>query len=167
MNYFSIVARCYSIGLIGIVLLLSLYKKQLEKPLLYSLLLVFTANTSFLNTVAIIPLGFIFIHNLCNKASIIPKKQYIFSWVILASGATLWIFPFLNGYGYRELLGLHYPSIHHIFNFFKGKNLFFVSYLIVLTINLLLADKKAKFSILLTLFIYLLVCYVKCRLTKS
>ena len=64
LNYFPIVARCYSIGILGLFIALSLYKKQTEKPILYATVLGLTAHTAFLNTVPIIPLGIIFIYKL-------------------------------------------------------------------------------------------------------
>ena len=52
LGYYSVVARCYSIGILLIFLIASLYKKQLEHPLIYCGLIFLCANTSLM---ALIP----------------------------------------------------------------------------------------------------------------
>ena len=44
--YFGIVARCYSIGILFLFLILSFWKERLKRPYLISLLIILLANTS-------------------------------------------------------------------------------------------------------------------------
>lgn len=75
LYYFPIVARCYSIGILGLFILAAMYNNQLKKPILYSIMIVLTAHTSLLATFPTIYLVIIFIYNLYKNIKI-PSFRY-------------------------------------------------------------------------------------------
>ena len=151
LNYYSIVARCYSIGILGLFIISVLYKEQLKKSILYASVLVLTAHTSLVATMAVIPLSMIFVFDLIKSRKNFPKKNIIISLGILFVGAILWVAPFVTGYGrYTQ-----YSSIENVWeyyiDFFKINNWsLLILYLTILIILFIKADKRIKFFILMT-----------------
>ena len=85
--YFAQVARCYSIGLLFLFLILTLWKERTKKPILISFLLILLANTSAMALIGAFSLGLIFIFDILKEK--IDKKNLIYSFLILFFGAML------------------------------------------------------------------------------
>ena len=109
--YFAQVARCYSIGLLFLFLILTLWKERTKKPILISFLLILLANTSAMALIGAFALGLIFIFDILKEK--IDKKNLIYSFLILFFGATL--------VGI-QLFGAYHPDIEALF---KEKIFFF------------------------------------------
>lgn len=69
---FPVVARCYSIGILILFVLISVDKVKLKHPCLYSFLLVICANTSLMGAIPAFVLGIIFVCEMVkNKQNIL------------------------------------------------------------------------------------------------
>ena len=145
LNYFSIVARCYSLGILGLFILCSLYKKQYEKPILYSIIMVLVAHTTLMNALTVVPFGFIYLYNLIKNKAQLTKKHTI-SIIILLTGAILWIYPFIHGYGDKVVLANNSADIKAFFFFFIIPNILLgIMYLTVWILTFVCADNKIRF----------------------
>ena len=82
--YFGIVARCYSIGILFLFLILSFWKERLKRPYLISLLIILLANTSAMALVGAFSLGLIFLFDLIKERD---YKKIVYSILILGFGA--------------------------------------------------------------------------------
>ena len=143
--YFSIVARCYSLGILLLFITCSLYEKQLEKPVQYSLAMVLTAHTTLLNAFAMVPLGLIYLYNLFKDKSLLNKQHHV-SILILLIGGILWIAPFLGGFGTPGLLAQHVAHPGYLIKFFSLHHyLFGFLYLITWGILFISTNNKIKF----------------------
>lgn len=102
--YFAQVARCYSIGLLFLFLILSLWKERIKKPILISFLLILLANTSAMALIGAFALGLIFIFDILKEK--IEKKNLICSFLILFFGAIL---------VFVQLFGAYHPDVEALF----------------------------------------------------
>ena len=82
--YFSIVARCYSIGILFLFLILSFWRERLKRPYLISSLLILLANTSAMALIGAFVLGLIFLFDLIKEKD---NKKIFYSLLILSAGA--------------------------------------------------------------------------------
>ncbi len=82
--YYAIVARCYTLGILGLFILAGLYKEQTKKPVLYALILGLTANTSVMAFISTSGLCLLFLFNLLKEIKIIDIKKTIFALLILS-----------------------------------------------------------------------------------
>ena len=141
LNYFPIVARCYSIGVLGLFLLASMYKEQTkpENIIKYALLLVLTANTSLLAGIAIAPLAMIFIYNLIKE-----KRKIKAPLSLLCLGGFLFVFPALITPEAGKIIDFSYYKILIEI----AQETHFVSFFCFLFLSVLLlvfTDNKIKF----------------------
>lgn len=146
LNYFPIIARCYSIGVLGLFILASLYEKQIKKPYIYSITLVLTAHTSLLATLAVIPLAGIFLYNLYKNKNELQLNNIIYPTIILAIGVFLWFLPFLNGYGYESGDIYEKADFYSIIRSFKSYTgyWYLYCYLTLLVIMQFFANNKIR-----------------------
>ena len=161
LNYYSVVARCYSIGILGLFILLATYKDQIKHPYFYTIMLVLTAHTSLLATLPVVPLACIFMYNLLKNQKEMSRKNIILPLIILFIGVFLWFLPFLHGYGY-DGKAVFPPEYHKILEFFNYKH-YIMLYLYILSIIwiLIFADNKIRFFTAFTLFEFLVFfCFV-------
>ncbi len=89
INIYSVIARCYTLGIMFIFLLAALYKDRLKYPIIYAFLIFITANTSLMACVGAFAFGILFFKDLVvnyakNKTD---KKSLIY--VILIAVLTL------------------------------------------------------------------------------
>ena len=61
---YSVVARCYSIGIFFIFILLAMYKDKLKHPIIYAFLILLCANTSLMAAIGAFALGLILLFEL-------------------------------------------------------------------------------------------------------
>ena len=165
LNYFPIVARCYALGVLGLFILCSLYKKQFEKPILYSVIMVLAAHTTLLNAFTVVPFGFIYLYNLIKNKDRLTKRHTI-SVLILLTGAVLWIYPFIDGYGTVPLLVNNSPGIKYVFKIFTLHHcslgiLFFITWLL----TFIHANNKIRFWLSTVTIEYLLFFSFVYRIT--
>ncbi len=73
LSYYSIVARCYSIGIFLLFILCALFKDRLKHPIIYSLLIFFCANTSAMALIGAFLFGIIFAYDLFKEKN---KKDF-------------------------------------------------------------------------------------------
>lgn len=91
---YPIIARCYSIGIFLLFLLTILYKDKLKHPIIYSILLVLSANTSVMVLFASTAFGFLFLYDFFkNKCDL---KQLIISSLIFILGGSLILYMLLG-----------------------------------------------------------------------
>lgn len=95
--YFPIVARGYSLGILFLFLLASLYKNKLEHPFLYPTLVALTLNLNMMCGIGASWFGLIYFLELIQ--SNLNRKTKIISISILVLSALLFIFPFIGEFG--------------------------------------------------------------------
>ena len=98
MVYYSIIARCYSVGILGMFILLAMYENKIKKPVLYSILIGLTAHTNLLCAINASYLGIIFIYQLF-KNNEVRLKDKILSVLILFGFVFAWLYPYINSIG--------------------------------------------------------------------
>lgn len=84
---YSVPARCYSLSILFLFLLAYYFKDRINNPLLYSVLLVLSANTSAMALIPATVLGLIFIFDIFKSK--IDKNLIIGSFCILMCGVVL------------------------------------------------------------------------------
>ncbi len=92
---YSIIARCYSVGILLLFMLSALFKDKLKYPKTYALLLILCANSSLLALFGAIPLGLIFLYEIIKKSNL-QKKDLFITYSILLAGAVLILYQILN-----------------------------------------------------------------------
>ena len=111
--YFAIVARCYSIGIFFLFLILSYWNERLKHPVLISFLLIILANTSAMALIGAFSLGLIFIYDLFKK----NKFKNIYPFLIMLFGALLVLI---------QLFGAHHPDVLQL----AGQKIFFYNLIV-------------------------------------
>lgn len=155
LNYFPIVARCYSIGILGFFILATMYNNQMKRPILYSIMIVLTAHTSLVATAPSVSFCMIFIYNLCKYRKTLSVKNIVFPLLILAFGIYSWFFPYLDGYGYgHDILYTDFKYFIHILNFFYFYILLW--YLIAFTLIVIFSNKTIRFFTIQTAINFLI-----------
>ncbi len=96
ISYLAIVARCYSVGILGLFLLASLHKNSLKHPILYSFILGLTANTSAMATIGASAFSFIFLFDIFKNIKSMKIKDIILSLTTLFSFFIFLMYPFIR-----------------------------------------------------------------------
>lgn len=97
---YSLIARCYSVGILLLFLLAFLYDKKLQYPKTYAFLLILSVNTSLVALFGTTAFGILFLYDLF-KSKKMDLKNNIAIAGILSFGAILIIYQLLN-IGYWE-----------------------------------------------------------------
>ncbi len=127
--YFGIVARCYSIGILFLFLILSFWKERLKRPYLISLLIILLANTSAMALVGAFSLGLIFLFDLIKERD---YKKIVYSMLILGFGA-ISVFVQLWGANYPDMASKKtvfqdiLTSFFFLYDFEADKNIFYIT----------------------------------------
>ena len=127
--YFGIVARCYSIGILFLFLILSFWKERLKRPYLISLLIILLANTSAMALVGAFSLGLIFLFDLIKERD---YKKIVYSILILGFGA-ISVFVQLWGANYPDMASKKtvfqdiLTSFFFLYDFESDKNIFYIT----------------------------------------
>lgn len=147
--YYPVVARCYSVGILGLFLVASLYKKQLECPVLYACIIAIFAHTNLLCAISLSALGLIFIFKLCKQGS--SDKYWCFAIIMLS--VLIWIFPYLYGYGSEYLPKGGLYELKKFFVIGTVSKFLLVSYILTLISVFIQSNSKfVKFFLLYTSF---------------
>lgn len=99
LTYFAIVPRCYSIGILGLFILASMFKNQLKKPVLYSVIMGLTANTSAIAAIGVSGFLLLFIYNFFKNFGYIAKNcigRWISAFFIIAVSIIMLVMPHLS-----------------------------------------------------------------------
>ena len=64
LKIYPLLARCYSLGILLLFIIASIYPKRLKHPLIYTLLIVLVANTSIMALAGATALGLMFVYDL-------------------------------------------------------------------------------------------------------
>ncbi len=98
VQMFTIYARCYSIGMLILFILCSLYHSRKQHPIIYSFLIVLLANTSVIGNVTDFVFGIIYLFELIydNKKNVIQTKTLIQTTVVFLIGIVLVLIQFAN-----------------------------------------------------------------------
>jgi len=108
-QYFGTISRPYTLGVLIIFLLCTLYKDSIKKPILYSVLLVLCANISVITAFIAFGFGILFLYEIFkNKTN---KKNIIYIGVIFLIGLILLTCQFL----YLETPNLQTDNAHKLF----------------------------------------------------
>lgn len=86
---YSVVARCYAIGILLLFALTALYKDKLNHPVLYSILLVLCANTSVIALFGATIFGILFLYDWYQEKPKVEEKSLILSGLILLFGVII------------------------------------------------------------------------------
>ena len=114
---YSLIARCYSVGILLLFLLAFLYDKKLQYPKTYAFLLILSANTSLVALFGTTAFGILFLYDLF-KSKKMDLKNNIAIASILSFGAILIIYQLLN-IGYWESTVGH-RSLHLSVKIFRN-----------------------------------------------
>ncbi|MBQ9150444.1 hypothetical protein IJX73_05890 [bacterium] len=88
-QYYGVVSRPYTLAVLVIFLLATLYKNSFKKPLLYSFLLVLCANISVISAFVAFGFGIVFIYEIFKNK--LNKKDLVLLFLILFFGALILI----------------------------------------------------------------------------
>ncbi len=99
LGCYSVISRCYALGIFLLFALASLYDKKLQYPKTYALLLVLCANTSVMALIGASAFGLMFLYDLIKQKSL-NKKDYAIVSVILTVGVGLILYQvlFIDGF---------------------------------------------------------------------
>ncbi len=100
---YSVLARCYSIGILLLFALAALYENKFKYPKTYALLLILCANTSVMALIGATAFGVLFLYDYIRNYE---KKDKICVYMILFFGALLVLYQLFN-IGYFEPISLN------------------------------------------------------------
>lgn len=153
--YFPIVARNYSIGLLGVFLLAAFYKTCTQKPLLYATIIGLTLNTHLIIGIAASWFGLVFAIKLFLEK--LNTRDKILSLTILLGFGGFFIFPYIGGYGTESIATNVAPSLKRLMSFFLDNNLLLSSFLGILAYIFIKKDWLAKSFIIYTFTLLLIL----------
>ena len=116
--YFPIVARGYSLGILGLFILSGMYNEKTKYPILYSCIIAIVMHTNIIVCIAASYFLFIFCYELYRDKQILQKNKY-FAFGILIFSLILLVAPFINGYGDDASRLYGKPSLTYFINFFS------------------------------------------------
>ena len=155
---YSVLARCYSIGILLLFVLAALYENKLKYPKTYALLLVLCANTSIMALIGAAAFGVLFVVDIFkNKLSI---KQYIITLLILLVGAAAVLLQVIKINYFSTIVenGHFYTSLMMFENTYINNNLLVNSILsLIFSIPILIYLFKDKASLFFFSFTYILM----------
>ena len=150
--YFSIVARCYSIGILFLFLILSFWRERLKRPYLISTLLILLANTSAMALIGAFVLGLIFLFDLIKEKD---NKKIFYSLLILSAGAIVVFFQLSEGKPLDKTLDIKGFII----------NIYYFLQLHITEKEIFSILTKAKFLICALLALFLPLCFFQNKKT--
>lgn len=99
LGYYAVVARCYSIGMLGLFVLAALFKNRSKYPILYPLLIGFVINTSAVAAIPALTIAVYYIFDLIKH-----KKQIISPILIISCAFLVYAIPFCSQRGITAAL---------------------------------------------------------------
>ena len=149
LKIYPILARCYSIGIFLLFIIAVTYPKRLCHPIIYSILIVFLANTSVMALIGATALGILFLYDLYKSRvhANICNKTLALSLIILIVGGgavLLQLFGFSEPYYTVNNELFSYKTHFLSFYFPKSYDVFHVSFAILYSFLLISAVKFFK-----------------------
>lgn len=154
LAYYSVVARCYAVGILCLFALAYFYKDKMNHPNIYSFLLIITANTSVMAIFGATAFGILFLYNLIKNKS----KQMIYPIIILFIGAFLVLYQMLGADPHHNVLIPINFSIKFFENVFVLHNPILNIFLLLIFAFLLikfLIERKQSLVFLLSTYLLL------------
>ena len=163
LYYFSPIARCYSVGILFLFLICSLWEDRFKKPYLFSSLIILAANTSLLLMISSFFIGLIYLFEIFKRLN---KKQVLIIFAIFLFGAILILAQFIGvktelktTYGY-----IVWQMMRRFLIFPLGNNplafLFHLVCCIGFYYYFFLAFKKSKKAFFFMLFLFLSLTFL-------
>ena len=165
-----VLARCYSVGVLFLFVLVSMYKNSIKYPVAYAISLIICANTSLMALFGVFPLGLLFAYDMI-KATLrneVSKRNFIISSSICIAGVVLVLWQIGGAVSYSVPTNMHdFSSQFTKYFYFSGKYMLANFYneiinagLFLYTIVLLfIKDKRILFFWLFTYFA-MLYCFL-------
>lgn len=156
LSCFALLGRCYGIGIFLLTLIAILYKNRLKNPVIFSILLFLTANTSFMGALAVFGICLIYTYELLFKArNIIP---ILIMASIPVSLYIQWHNPVSPGYTIKE--DFYFFFNYHMFYQYKHIGIpeipkFVLLISCIVSLIYFRLDAKLLFSIITTYAIFL------------
>lgn len=101
LGCYGVLARCYSIGILLLFILASLFHNKLKYPKTYALLLIICANTNVMCLIGASAFGFLFLYDLIKYRNSLKSKDIFIVSSILAVGVSIVLLQLLQ-IGYLE-----------------------------------------------------------------
>lgn len=157
---YPLLARCYSIGILLLFLIATLYKNRLKRPVLFSLLIFFAANTSLMAAIPALTLGAIFAYDVIKTNS--GKIPLFVLFLTVASLVIQWHNPIMPLYSSNiQFLEIAETFCLKRYNFNFAANLALVIYpFIVISAFLFLKNKPRTLIFLLCSWLELLFIFM-------
>ena len=151
LAYYSVVARCYSIGILLLFILCCLYKDKLKHPIIYSIIIFFCANTSIIALFGSFAFGILLLFDLFRNKQFKDLKICL-SIVILEIIAFIVQTIKVQTTNIAESMakGIHFSQILNLFPFPHIINAILLIGFICGFLYCLSKDKKTLFFISLT-----------------
>lgn len=160
LQYFPIVARNYSMGVLGLFWLAAYYKQMTRKPIMYAAIVALTLQTHAICAIGASWFGILLLYNLLKENS--DKKNVLFSALIMIGSVIFFAYPFMNGYGDETYRMFSSPGIIHLLYFiFAWHGLVGLLYLIIFFYILIKNNLKSKLFLIYTttLLAILFLCF--------
>ncbi len=157
LGCFSIVARCYSIGILLLFILAALYDKKIKYPKTYALLLILCANTSVIALIGATTFGILFLIDILKKRLSLKNSIIVASELLF--GGLLIVYQIFNIDYWNPLVGYKFESIQPNFAIFDNTfvysaNIINIILLCLFAIPLMIYFYKNKSALFFILFSY-------------
>ena len=128
LHYWAIMARCYSVGIFLLFLILSLWKDKSKHPILMPLLIILLANTSAMALFCAFALGLIYICRLITDKNMHnhTHKHFISAAIIFLTGAVLILVQTAGAKSINENYGDFIKYLIDFFFNFKTNSVTFI-----------------------------------------
>lgn len=160
LSCFALLGRCYGIGIFLLTIIAMLYKNRLKRPVLFSILLFLTANTSFMGCIAIFGICIFFTYELFKTKNIKCIIPVLIMASIPASLYLQWHDPITPGYTLKEDFSFFFN--YHLFyqyKYFIGLPYtpkFILFFGAIITLIYFRYNPKLLFNIIITFTIFLI-----------
>ena len=155
---YSVLARCYSIGILLLFALAALYENKFKYPKTYALLLILCANTSVMALIGATAFGILFVVDVVKNK--LPIKQIIITLLILLIGAAAVLLQVIKINYFSTIVenGHFYTSLIMFENTYISNNLLVNSILsLIFSIPVLMYLFRDRASLFFFSFTYVLM----------
>ena len=162
LSFYAISARNYTIGILGLFIIASLYKHaQTKRPVLYASAIALTIHTHILAAFGALSFALIFFLKTVQNHKNLKLHNIIISFLIILLSCAFFVYPFLNGYSNPQNLYFAPPGLFRLADFCSRHIFIFVCYILsVISFAYVYKDKFSKifylstFALLLMMFQY-------------
>ena len=167
-----VIARCYSVGIMLLIIIASLYHKSLKHPIWYAVLILLCANTSVMALFGAAAFGIVFAYDLIRAAlkDEVTRKNFRIAFSILALCAVLVLWQIGGAATYSVMQhGTFWENFaSFIYGWYVNHQLVYIKYLFwgilgltgAFTLPLLFLRNRKLLFILVFIFSCLLYCFI-------